>query len=246
MRLTVDIGNTNITTAVFKNRRIIKKFDIATRSYSLENFKRHLGAAKFDDAIIAGVVPSVLRTLSRDLKHLTKKSPWIAGKNIFVPIKNCYHNPQQAGIDRLLNAYAAVKLYGAPSIIIDCGTAITFDIVAKDKRYLGGMIIPGMQASLTALAQNTALLPQLKLSGPRQFIGRDTKTSILSGIVYGFACLTEGFIGKIKRRTGENTLVIGTGGNIKLTAKYCPAFDIIEPELTLKGLNLLLQDQKRA
>jgi type III pantothenate kinase len=246
MRLTVDIGNTNITAAVFRNNQIIKKFDIATRSYSLVKFKRHLGAAKFDDAIIAGVVPSVLKTLSGDLKRLTKKNPWIAGKNIFIPIKNCYYKPGQTGIDRLLNAYAAVRFYGAPAIIIDCGTATTFDIVSRDKRYLGGMILPGMQASLTALAQNTALLPKLKLAGPRQFIGQDTKTSILSGIVYGFACLTDSMVGKIKKKIGKNALVIGTGGNIKLIAKYCPAFDIIDPELTLKGLNLLLQDQKRA
>jgi type III pantothenate kinase len=156
-----------------------------------------------------------------------------------VPIKNLYRKPKQVGQDRLVNAYAGVILYGAPLIVVDFGTAITFDAVSKNKEYLGGMILPGLDISLHSLAERTALLPKIKLNKPKEFIGRDTKDSILSGVVYGFAALTDDLTQRIKNRIGKSAKVIGTGGNIKLIRRYCRNIDKVDRDLTLKGLNLI-------
>lgn len=130
-------------------------------------------------------------------------------------------------------------LYCAPLIVVDFGTAVTFDVVSDKKEYLGGMILPGLGISLDSLAERTALLPKIKLAAPREIIGRDTKNSMLSGIVYGFAALTDDLVVRIKKKIGRSALVIGTGGNIGLIGKYCKQIDKIDKDLTLKGLNII-------
>jgi type III pantothenate kinase len=142
-----------------------------------------------------------------------------------------------------VNAYAASAFYGTPAIVVDFGTAITFDIISKNGEYLGGMILPGLRISLDSLAERTALLPRVSLNCPRELIGRDTKNSILSGIVYGFAAMADNLSERIKRIIGRNACVIGTGGNISLIAKYCRKLNKVDRDLTLKGLNLLYRRQ---
>ncbi len=239
MLLAVDIGNTNISFGIFKGNRIIKRFNIPTKGYTPKKLERKLGKADTDDVIICSVVPKTCKILEEGLQRLSGKRPYIIGKDIKAPIKNLYRKPRQVGQDRLVNAYAGAILYGAPLIVVDFGTAITFDVISKRKEYLGGMILPGLQISLDALAERTALLPEIKLNKPKEFIGRDTQNSMLSGIVYGFASLTDGLAKRIKEKIGKNALVIGTGGNISLIGKYCKALDKIDKDLTLKGLNLI-------
>ncbi len=243
MLLAIDIGNTNISFGVFKGPKLIRSFNIATHNYNCKKLKSLLGKNIFKDAIICSVVPRTTLTLSRDLTKILGKKPYIIGKDIKVPVKNCYSRPKEVGADRLIGAYAGIQLYGAPLIIIDFGTAITFDLVSKDKAYLGGMILPGLQLSLDALAQKTALLPKLKLDLPKDFIGRDTKNSMLSGIVYGFASLTDNLIKKIRLKLGKNVKVIVTGGNTQLMAKYSSQIKIKNPDLILKGLRLVYQKE---
>jgi type III pantothenate kinase len=156
-----------------------------------------------------------------------------------VPIKNLYRKPYQVGQDRLVNAYAGLKLYGAPLIVVDFGTAVTFDVVSRNNEYLGGMILPGLGISLDVLADRAALLPNIKLDKPKEFIGRDTKNSMLSGIVYGFAALTDYLAARIKNKIGKNAKVIGTGGDIGLASKYCEGINKIDKDLIQKGLNLI-------
>ena len=204
-----------------------------------------MGKVNIDNAIICSVVPKAMGVLNKDIKKLTNRNPYIIGKNISVPIKNLYRKPQQVGQDRLVNAYAGVMLYGAPLIVVDFGTAITFDVISRNKEYLGGMILPGLSISLDALSKETALLPKIKLAKPKQFIGRDTKNSMLSGIVYGFAALTDDLVKKIKDKIGNNALSVGTGGNIKLIGKYCRVIDKIDIDLTLKGLNLIYRNKNK-
>jgi len=244
MLLAIDIGNTNITFGIFKGNKIIKRFSISTRFFNLKKLKASLGKLTLDDSIISSVVPSATKSLQQILKRLLGKEPYNIGKDIQVPIKNLYRYPGQVGQDRLVNAYAASRLYGAPLIIVDFGTAMTFDIVSKNKEYLGGMILPGLNISLDALAKKTALLPRIKLSKPREFIGKDTKNSMLSGIVYGFAELTDELTKMIKQRIGKNAKVIGTGGDIDLMSKYCAGFNKIDKVLILKGLNLIYKTVK--
>jgi type III pantothenate kinase len=239
MLLAIDIGNTNISFGVFRGNKLIKRFDIPTREYRLKKASRNLANFDIDAVIICSVVPNASKILEKDFRLLLHKSPYVLGKHIKVPVKNLYRKPSQVGQDRLVNAYAGIMFYGAPLIVVDFGTAITFDVVSRNKEYLGGMIMPGLGISLDALAQKTALLPKIKLNPPKDFIGRDTKNSMLSGIVYGFSCLTDDFSLRIQDKIGKDAKVIGTGGNIKLIGRFCKRLDRIDRDLTLKGLNLI-------
>ncbi len=239
MLLTIDIGNTNINLGVFRGQRLIKRFSIPTKKYAIQNLKKLLDKISVDDSIICSVVPKMLRILNRDLIKLSNKKPRIVGEDVQVPVRNLYRYPEQVGSDRLVNAYAGVMLYGAPLIIIDFGTAITFDAISYRNEYLGGMILPGLDISLDALVQRTALLPEVRLNKPREFIGRSTKDSMLSGIIYGFAALTDELTRRIKNKIGKRARIIGTGGNIHIIGKYCKSIDEINQDLTLVGLNLI-------
>lgn len=244
MLLAIDIGNTNITFGLFKADKIIRSFSLPTQDYTLNKLMRKLRKFKIDDAIVCSVVPKTTRKIEKDLRDFLGKQPYIIGKNIAVPIKNLYLNPKAVGQDRLVNAYAGIKLYGAPLVVIDFGTAVTFDVISRKKEYLGGLILPGLGISLEALNQRTALLPKIKLEEPSAFIGRDTKSSMLSGIVYGFSALTDSLVARIKDKLGKKIKAIATGGNINLIAKYCRRLDGKDVHLTLKGLNMLFL-QKR-
>jgi type III pantothenate kinase len=239
MLLAIDIGNTNISFGLFQGNKLIKRFDIPTKDYTLQRLKNKLSRVKVKESIICSVVPDAARVLEEDLKRFPGKRPYIIGKDIRVPIKNLYRKPGQVGQDRLVNAYAGIEFYGSPLIVVDFGTAVTFDVISTNKEYLGGMILPGLRISLDALREKTALLPKINLSAPGEFIGRDTKSSMLSGLVYGFAALTDDLSKRIKEKIGRRAKVIGTGGNIGLIGRYCRSIDKIDKDLTLKGLNLI-------
>lgn len=239
MLLAVDIGNTNISFGVFSGVRLIRRFNIPTKAYSPGTLRRSLGTAKIEEAIICSVVPQSTKTLVPELRKMLGKKPYIIGKDIKVPVKNLYRDPRQVGQDRLVNAFAAAAVYGAPVIVVDFGTAVTFDVISAKAQYSGGMILPGLQISLDALAEHTALLPKIRLSRPKEFFGRDTKSSMLSGVVYGFAALTDNLCARIKKKLGRNTRVIATGGNAGVIAKFCRQLDKIDINLTLKGLNMI-------
>ncbi len=244
MLLAIDIGNTNITCAIFNGKRLTKQFDIPVKKYSQSKLvKKFPNYKQISVSVICSVVPKLTKVIQRDLKKLTGKTPYIIGKNLIVPIKNRYRKPQQLGQDRLVNAYAASKLYGTPAIIIDTGTGITFDVVSKNNEYLGGLIFPGVGILLTSLAEKTALLPLIKIAKPKKLIGNDTKSSILSGIVFGIAALSKELIQKIKLHAGKNSIVIGTGKDIDLIARYSKLKVKINRNLTLEGINLIYKNK---
>jgi len=243
MLLTIDIGNTNINLALFKNKQIKQRFIVPTKKINKYNpLIAKIFKNKIDGCIICSVSPKHTGMLIKEIRKKLLKEVFVTGKNCFVPIKNLYQKPQEVGQDRLVNAYAAACLYGAPLIAVDFGTAVTFDVISRNREYLGGAIIPGLRISLETLAQNTALLPKTKLAEPKELIGRNTKNSILSGIVYGFAALTDDLASRIKEKVGKNAKVIGTGGNIKLISKYCRKINKVDSDLTLKGLNLIYKN----
>ncbi len=239
MLLAVDIGNTNISFGIFKQDKFRDTFKLSSRNYFREKLRNKLSRLNIDHAIICSVVPQLTPKISRDLKAFTGKQAYIIGKDVKVPIKNLYRRPQEVGQDRLVNAYAGIRLYGAPLIIIDFGTAITFDIISRRKEYLGGMILPGLQLCLEALNQGTVLLPKIKLAPPKEFIGRQTKTSMLSGIVHGFGSLSDALVCRIKEKIGKQARVIATGGDIALIRRYCRCLDASDKDLTLKGLEMI-------
>jgi type III pantothenate kinase len=240
MILAIDIGNTNITAGLFNGNKLVKRFFTPTHQNRFQTFLYSVVRNKVSEVIIASVVPAATDRLCKDLKTTFPKiKPVILGKTAIVPVKNLYKYPKQVGQDRLVNAYAAIKLYGSPAVVVDFGTAITFDVISARKEYKGGMILPGLQTSLDALSEKTALLPKLKVAKPDTLIGRDTKNSMLSGIVNGYACLTDCLAAKLASKLGPRAVIIGTGGHINLIAPYCHCFTAIDPDLTLKGLNLL-------
>lgn len=244
MLLAIDIGNTNISCGIFKEARLIKQFDILTKSrFNTAFSKKFKKTARISAIIICSVVPAQTGIIFRELAALTGRKPYIIGKDIIVPIKNLYRKPSQVGQDRLVNAYAANILYQAPLIVIDSGTAITLDVISRNKAYLGGLIFPGMEISLKSLKEKTALLPQVKLARPKGLIGKDTKNSILSGIVFGTADLCNGLIKRLKQKLGRDSLVIGTGGNIRLNKKYCKTNIKVDKDLTLKGICLIYKNE---
>jgi len=245
MLLAIDIGNTNISLGLFRGDALRARFIIPTHSQDYKPclrriFKRHV----ISDAVICSVVPKATKIMEEALIKLLGKKPYIIGNDIKVPIKNSCRKPRQVGQDRLVKSYAALVLYNAPLIIVSFGTAVTFDVVSKNKGFLGGMILPGLGISLDALSQKTALLPKIKLEAPGELIGRDTKSNILSGLIYGFAGLTDGLIIRIKEKIGKNAKTIGTGGDIGLIGKYCRKINKIDRDLILKGINLLYNIKK--
>ncbi len=244
MLLTIDIGNTSISFGIFRGSRLIKTFRVGSHNVGANNYSPlHMLTKKIDAAIICSVVPKLTPVIAKAIKKITGVSSLVVGKDIKLPIKNNYKDPKQVGQDRLVDAIAAKELYGSPAIIVDSGTAITFDYISKKGDYEGGIIVPGIDLSLKALYENTALLPDVKLKDDKglTLIGRDTVNSIKSGLLHGFGSLADGVINRIKARYGKNIKVIGTGGYIGFIKKYSALIDIIDEFLTLNGLRIIYE-----
>ena len=239
MLLAIDIGNTNLTVGIFAGNKLKRQFDLSSKIYLKGQLTRKIKVyPSISACVICSVVPKLTRLIRDEIKNLTGKYPYIIGNDLTVPIKNLYRVPKQVGSDRLVNAFAAAQMYGAPLVVIDTGTAITFDAVSNDQAYLGGLICPGMRISLEALGEKTALLPRVKLRPPKSLIGRDTKSSILNGVVLGTAALTKELAAKLKQKLGKKTKFIGTGGNITLIKRYSGIKMRINQNLTLIGIKL--------
>ena len=162
----------------------------------------------------------------------------VVGENIKVPL-TCEYNKRQIGQDRLVTAFAASVLYGLPIVIVDFGTAVTFDVVSRKKSYLGGLIVPGIKMSLESLFERTALLPKTYLKKTVSFIGKNTQSSISSGMTYGYAALCEGMIKIFRKKISKNIKVIATGGDATLISRFSPSIKNVDINLSLKGLYLV-------
>lgn len=244
--LAIDIGNTNITVGLFRGRQLAAKIKIPTRSYYLYD-KRLKGIVKgcglghedITQAVISSVVPLALARIVVSINKTVKCRMLILGKDTDVPIKNMYVSKKEVGQDRLVNALAASKLYGHPAVVIDFGTAITFDVVSKDGEYLGGLILPGIEMGLHSLHKRTALLPKVELKPVKEIIGTDTESSMQGGILFGYGAMCDGLITKYRGMFGKHMKAIATGGDAGLIKHYSESIDIVDEDLTLKGLNLI-------
>lgn len=248
MFLTVDIGNTTTKIAIFQGKRIVcstrlsaeevhNKRSIVQQLKKLSR-KNKNNSKKLEAIIICSVVPKENTKFILALKSVFKIKPLLLGKNIKVPIKNCYKKPRQVGQDRLANAIAAFNKFSGPVIVVDFGTALTFDVVSKNGEYLGGVIVPGLEISLGALIGNAALLGPLSLKRPRSLLGRETSASITSGIVYGYGYLVEGIISGLQKQLRTKAYVVATGGIAPLISHYCPSVKSISTHLTLEGIGI--------
>ncbi|MBP7217172.1 MAG: type III pantothenate kinase, partial [Candidatus Omnitrophica bacterium] len=226
-------------------KRIVRRYSLPSGAGTYCSLLKKICARhNVQEAIVCSVVPKATALLAKELQLILGCKPIIIGRDCKVPIKNRYRKPALVGQDRLVNAFAGVKLYGQPLIVIDCGTAVTFDILSAQGAYEGGVILPGLQLSLDALFERTALLPSVSVSKPRELIGRDTKSSMLSGAVFGFASLIDHMVIRLNKEIGVRARVILTGGNADLMGEYCKRIDVKDSDLTLKGIQLMYSQFK--
>lgn len=250
MILTIDVGNTNTVLGVFENDVLKKDWRISTvkdktadeYGIIINNLFRYAGIdiSKVSGIIISSVVPPVVTSLKKAAKTFLNITPLIIGPGVKTGINIKTDNPKEVGADRIVNAVAGHHKYSdRPLIIVDFGTATTFCAISCKGEYLGGAIAPGIGISTEALFSYAAKLPRVELLKPRNAIGKNTNMSMQSGIIYGFVGQVEKLIRKFKTENGNESLVIATGGLVSLIAPETEDIDIVEPYLTLEGLNYI-------
>ena len=249
MLLVIDAGNTNTVFAIARNNKIFKQWRINSSinrtadEYSVWLIKlleiENLKLSSISNCIVASVVPEVLLQIKIFNEKYLNIAPLIIGDdNVDLGISVNIDVPSEAGADRLVNAVAVNEFYKKPGIVVDFGTATTFDVISKDGNYEGGVIAPGINLSLEALYMAASRLPRIGIDEPyyKAVIGKNTKDSMKSGIYWGYISLIEGIIEKIKKETKTNNIVIATGGLSNLFSKDCNAIEIVDEDLTVKGL----------
>jgi type III pantothenate kinase len=249
MLLAIDIGNSNISVGLFVGKSLAATWGLATDIHKLAdeyaaillNLLPHRGFNLTDisQVAICSVVPPLITTFEELCQRYFLLSPLIVGPGIKTGVCIRLDNPREVGADRVVNAAAGHQLYGGPLIVIDFGTATTFDVVSKEGDYLGGVIAPGIDIAVEALFQKTAKLPRVELIHPRQVIGRNTTSAIQSGILFGYVSLVEGIVARIKKELGEEAHVIATGGLADFIAGECTVIEEVNPDLTLLGLEII-------
>lgn len=250
MLLAIDVGNTNTVFAVFDSDKIVGSWRISTESkrtadeYAL-SLERLMAAKKLsfdqiDAVIISCVVPETLFAFKTLAREYFKSELMVVGEdNVVIPIKIKLERPSEVGADRLVNATAASRKYKGAVIIVDFGTATTFDVLSDKKEYIGGVIAPGVDLSLDALHMAAAKLPKIAVAKPNKVIGNNTVSAMQSGVYWGYMGLIEGIIEKVKSEYGNPMKVIATGGLAPLYSKATKLIESIEPDLTIEGLKYI-------
>ncbi len=250
MILTLDIGNTNIKTALFEGMEMRQYWRISTnRARSSDEYGiilmdllNHNGipASAVDGIIMSSVVPQINFTIEHMCRNYFGHEPMKIEPGVKTGINIKYENPREVGSDRIANAVAAYELYGGPCITIDFGTATTFGAISERGDFLGGAICPGLKLAAEALTERAAKLPRFELAKPETVIGRNTITNMQSGIVYGYIGQVNYLVERMKRELGApNAKVIATGGLAVLVGEESNAIDVMDGLLTLKGLCLI-------
>jgi len=246
MLLAIDIGNTTILFGVYKKDELKGHFRIATDKEKtadeygeiISSLIRRCIREKVSAVIISCVVPPLVFIFSQMARdYFGIKPRFVEGTNIKFPI--LYDNPKEVGADRIVNAIAAFRLYGGPAIVVDFGTATTFDVISPQGEYLGGAIAPGIGISSEALWTRTALLPKVEIIKPKTVIGKNTIESMQAGIFYGFVGQVDEIIMKIKEELQEEPKIIATGGLVKLISSESRYIQLINPLLILEGLKII-------
>lgn len=249
MLLAVDIGNTNITIGLFDGNQLKATWRISTNSSRTSDeyglilnqmiISSGLNPETISDISMCSVVPPLTPTFDVLCTRYFKTAPLVVGSGTKTGIKISYDGPRDVGADRIIDAAAAVTIYGGPVIVVDLGTATVFDAITSEGEYLGGAIAPGMGVSGDALFRSTSQLRRVELIPPATAIGRNTQHSIQSGLVLGYSELIKGMVRRFKNELGENSNVIATGGMSEVIAEEVGLFDQIDQDLTLKGLQIV-------
>jgi len=256
MHILIDIGNTNVLFGKFESTNLLDQLRVETNILnnelllpSNETQKKIINffGEECSDCFVSGVVPDTVSLLINFLREsLNINTVEINNEYLRTIISVDVEKPHEVGVDRLINSFAGLHLYDKPLIIIDFGTATTFDLVSNNGSYIGGIICPGVNLSIQSLAKNTAKLPLIKIKKVERVIGKDTTTAIQSGIYWGYVSLVNGLIDKLKKENGfKNSHIIATGGLSGLFENDLPKIQNYEPDLTLKGLNIIYNEYKK-
>lgn len=247
--LAVDIGNTNIAFGLYRGDRLEQTFRAETvRTRTAEEYGvllRQMLALKgflpdtVSAAILASVVPPLTDVMLDAVRHAVAREPLVVGPGLKTGVSILYENPRDVGADRIVNAVAAHDRVGTGVIVVDFGTATTFDCVSPRAEYLGGVIVPGIQVSLEGLLVRAAKLSRIEIAVPPRVVGRNTTHSLQSGVVHGYASMVDGLVQKIRDELDFEASVIATGGLASLIAEHTISLEVVDEHLTLHGLRLL-------
>lgn len=254
MLLVIDVGNSNIVLGVYQKERLINHWRVVTSNYKTgDEFYLLLNMLFYTSKIkpnqirgccISSVVPDVNPSLMQLCERMFGFEPLMVEPGIRTGIILQCDNPKEVGADRIVNAVAGVEEYGGPLIIVDFGTATTFDVVTERAEWQGGVIVPGIQLSADALFEHCAKLPHVDISIPPSVIGKDTVNNIRSGLTYGYADLVNGLITRIREEMRTPARVLATGGFATMIAQLADKIDIVDPLLTLKGLRIIYEKNR--
>jgi type III pantothenate kinase len=256
MLLAIDVGNTQIHFGVFQGERLLTTLGVSTGIHRLADdyasllfnlLPRHnVPVEDIKGTAICSVVPPLGPVLEDVCRRYLKTTPLVVGAGIKTGVRLRLDNPREVGADRVVNAAAAARLYGSPAIIIDLGTAITFDVISPEGDYLGGAIAPGMEVAAESLFMRAAKLPRVELVAPEHAIGRNSVTAMQSGIVFGYVGLVEAMVERIRKELGKEPRVVATGGYAGVIAAQTSVIEEVNPDLTLIGLRLIYDLNKRS
>jgi len=249
MLLVIDVGNTNTVLGLYQGDELKRDWRLTTdESRTVDEYAMlihelfglsQLHFTDIDDVIISCVVPPMLNTLEGLCRDYFKQQPLVVGPGTRTGMPILYDNPREVGADRIVNAVAAYEIVKSSLIVVDFGTATTFDYVSEKGEYLGGAISPGLVVSAEALFDRASKLPRVEFTRPPQVVAKNTVNSIQSGLFYGYVGLVDGIVNRMKDEGGGTPKVVATGGLATLLSDASETIDMVEPNLTLDGLRLI-------
>ena len=256
MIFVIDVGNTNMTMGVFQGKKMEATFRIMTKTprtsdeygIMITQLLKNNGieVTDIEGAIIASVVPDVMHSLTSSIIRYLKTKPLIVGPGVKSGIKVATEDPRAIGADRIVDAVAAYVKYGGPVLVLDFGTATTYDLVSAEGAYVSGVIAPGIRTSAEALWSKTAKLPEIEIRKPEHILAKETISSMQAGLVYGQIGQTEYIVKHMIAESGyEDIKVVATGGLGNLISKETDCINIYDPELTLQGLRLIYEKEMK-
>ena len=256
MLLVIDIGNTNIKLGVFDKDTLVNSWRLSVKvmrtademGTSMQNLfaTKNISFSDIDGIIMSSVSPNINYTMEHACQYYMGIKPIMVGVGVKTGLNIKYANPHEVGADRIVNSVAGYKLYGGPCIIVDFGTATTFNVINEKGEFLGGAIAPGIKTSLDGLVNNASKLMRVELNTPSSVIGKTTTSNIQSGTIYGFTGLVKYIVDKMRKESGmSDAKVIATGGLSELVANVDDnVIDVIDRYLTLKGLQMIYEMNK--
>jgi type III pantothenate kinase len=249
--MVVDVGNTNIVLGLYEGKELKFHWRIATSrqktedewAMSLRALFEHEGISFtiIEGIIISSVVPPIMFTIEQMCKKYFGIKPKVIGPGIKTGLNVKYDNPKEVGADRIVNAVAAIQLYGCPLIVVDFGTATTYCYINEERQYMGGAISPGISISTEALYTRASKLPRIEIAKPKNVLGTNTVHAMQAGIFYGYVGQVDGIVNRMKSQSDKVPTVIATGGMASLIASETETIDVVEPFLTLKGLQMIYE-----